>query len=297
MVSVTVRRAAESDFDWILDTAVQAGWNPGFHDARAFQAQDPEGFLVAEGGGVRLGCLSAIRYGSGFGFLGGVLAGAEAGTSDVVGKMTEALFSCGVERLEGRTVGMDVPPENEEAFTESGFRRDCELLRYEFCNSLSGAPLPEGTNFPVICPSLAVSVTQTDCLADLLLFDCRIFGCSRADFLRYWLSMPGAPVAAACEGGEMRGYAVARPCKKGYTVGPLFAEDAAAAERIFRAVCSRLPGGLPVYLTIPASNERGMKMALMLNMEPVERLTRIVRGRGGELDSERVFGVTTLRLG
>ena len=46
------------------------GWNPGLHDARAFFAADPGGFLGAFVDGELAGAVSAVRYGAGLGFIG-----------------------------------------------------------------------------------------------------------------------------------------------------------------------------------------------------------------------------------
>jgi hypothetical protein len=45
-------------------------WNPARHDARWFYAADPHGFLLAGFAGRPIGSVSAVRYGSCFGFLG-----------------------------------------------------------------------------------------------------------------------------------------------------------------------------------------------------------------------------------
>jgi GNAT superfamily N-acetyltransferase len=67
---LVVRMMAEADLEVALDWAAAEGWNPGLHDAQCFYAADPDGFLLGELDGVPVGSVSAVRYGSGFGFLG-----------------------------------------------------------------------------------------------------------------------------------------------------------------------------------------------------------------------------------
>ena len=67
--SLVVRRMTEADLALALEWAAAEGWNPGLHDAHCFYAADPQGFFVGERDGVPIGCVSAVRYGSGFGFL------------------------------------------------------------------------------------------------------------------------------------------------------------------------------------------------------------------------------------
>ena len=44
--------------------------NPGLFDAESFHAADPDGFLLGELDGEPIGSVSAVRYGTEFGFLG-----------------------------------------------------------------------------------------------------------------------------------------------------------------------------------------------------------------------------------
>ena len=41
-----IRSMTRPEFDLALDWAAAEGWNPGLHDAAAFHAADPEGFLI-----------------------------------------------------------------------------------------------------------------------------------------------------------------------------------------------------------------------------------------------------------
>ena len=67
---LVVRAMTEADLALALEWAAAEGWNPGLNDAHCFYAADPQGFFVGELDGVPVGCVSAVRYGSGFGFLG-----------------------------------------------------------------------------------------------------------------------------------------------------------------------------------------------------------------------------------
>jgi len=50
------------------------GWNPGNTDGLAFHAADPGAFLIGRLDGTPLACISVVRYGAGFGFLGYYIA-------------------------------------------------------------------------------------------------------------------------------------------------------------------------------------------------------------------------------
>jgi Acetyltransferase (GNAT) family len=74
---LVVRQMTEADLKLALDWAAAEGWNPGVHDAHCFYAADPEGFFLGRLDGVPVGCVSAVRYGTGFGFLGLYIVKAE----------------------------------------------------------------------------------------------------------------------------------------------------------------------------------------------------------------------------
>src|SRR3712207_9059113 len=64
--ALTCRPMRRPELDLALDWAAAEGWNPGLRDADAFWAADPEGFLLAGGGGGRaVGRLSAGGLGPG----------------------------------------------------------------------------------------------------------------------------------------------------------------------------------------------------------------------------------------
>ena len=69
-VRYVIRSMTRPEFDLALDWAAAEGWNPGLHDAAAFHAADPEGFLIGQLVGRPVAMISAVRYGQGFGFIG-----------------------------------------------------------------------------------------------------------------------------------------------------------------------------------------------------------------------------------
>jgi hypothetical protein len=74
---LVLRRMTETDLALALEWAAAEGWNPGLHDAHCFYTVDPEGFVLGERNGVPIGCVAAVRYGPGFGFLGLYIVKAE----------------------------------------------------------------------------------------------------------------------------------------------------------------------------------------------------------------------------
>ena len=65
-----IRALSRDEMSLPIEWAALEGWNPGLHDAACFYAADPGGFLVGELDGEPVGCISAVKYGSEFGFIG-----------------------------------------------------------------------------------------------------------------------------------------------------------------------------------------------------------------------------------
>ena len=101
---------------------------------------------------------------------------------------------------------------------------------------------------------------------------------------------------AAVDGGEIRGYAVMRPCRTGYKIGPLFAANSVVAESLLVAVASRAPGEA-IFLDIPETNRDALELVARYRMSEVFGCARMVVGPIPELPEAEIFGVTTFELG
>lgn len=66
----TIRAMTRPEVDFAIEWAAREGWNPGLGDAECFYNTDPSGFLIGLLGNKPVGAVSAVRYGSSFGFIG-----------------------------------------------------------------------------------------------------------------------------------------------------------------------------------------------------------------------------------
>jgi len=133
----TVRRMQLSEVDTIRAWADAEGWNPGTFDGPAFFAADPEGFFLGELAGEQVACVSCIRYGTDFGFLGQYIVRPEyRGRGYGL-----AVWKAGIEHLAGRNVGLDAVPEQVPNYERSGFRFAHPTVRY---SGTGGGNLPRG---------------------------------------------------------------------------------------------------------------------------------------------------------
>lgn len=279
MDGYAIRTMRRDEFALALDWAAREGWNPGLHDADAFHAADPDGFLLATLGGAPVGCVSAVRYGDAFGFVGFYIVVPERRGQGC----GLPLWQAALARLAGRTVGLDGVPAQQDNYRRSGFALAHRNVRYQ---GMGGAVPPDA-------PEL-VAPPGPDAL---LAYERELFPAPRADFLSAWLALPGACHAAWVERGRLRGYAVARLCRSGWKVGPLFADAAGIADALLSRLAAGVGAGEPLFLDVPEPNGAAVALAVRHGMAPVFETARMYAGPPPVVDLGRVYGITSFELG
>ncbi|TWA70845.1 acetyltransferase (GNAT) family protein [Azospirillum baldaniorum] len=280
MEGYRVRVMSRAELDLAVDWARAEGWNPGLHDAGAFHAVDPEGFLIGELDGEPAACISVVRYPENFGFLGFYIV-----RPGMRGRgLGWDLWQAGLRHLEGCTVGLDGVVAQQDNYRKSGFALAHRNIRY------GGAP-PAGTS------SAAALVDARAVPFDRLLdWDRALFPAPRAGFLSNWITLPGASALAAVVDGALRGFGVIRPCHSGSKIGPLYAADRGTARDLALALAATAGDG-PIFLDAPEVNRDAVLLAEELGLSPQFETARMYLGPAPAIDTARLFGVTTFELG
>ncbi|BAS00195.1 GCN5-related N-acetyltransferase [Blastochloris viridis] len=279
--SILIRPMERPELDLAVDWAAAEGWNPGLADAEAFYPADPGGFLLAQYAGTPVACMSAVRYGDGFGFVGFYIAH-PAMRGRGFGK---AVWQAGMARLAGRTVGLDGVVAQQDSYRKSGFRLAWRNVRFEGVLP----PLPRAAG-------VAIADAATVPFERIAAFDRRFFPAARHVFLARWLTLPGHRAKVALRAGALAGLAVARPCRRGTKVGPLYAEDAGCALALLAGL-NGPPLPEPVILDVPQINPAAVALVESLGFEPAFETARMYAGRAPDTDLGGLFGVTTFELG
>lgn len=282
MGTATIRTMRPEDLPLALDWAAAEGWNPGLSDAACFLAADPHGFLIAELAGEPVGCVSAVRYGDGFGFLGFYIVRARfRGQGHGL-----ALWQAAMARLRPGVVGLDGVVAQQANYRRSGF----DLLHRNIRYAAAAPREPRIADAPSVIAAGAVP------FAAVAAFDRRFFPAPREAFLRTWIGTPGHVARVVTGGDGLRGLAVLRPCREGSKIGPLFAEDPVAARALFAALLAAAPTG-PVFLDLPEPNADALAMARDAGMAPAFETARMYAGAAPALPLHRVYGITSFELG
>jgi ribosomal protein S18 acetylase RimI-like enzyme len=273
-----VRRMTREEVDVAMQWAAAEGWNPGLSDADCFYAADPHGFLVGLFDDQPVATLFAVAYSNSFGFLGSYIVQPE-----LRGRGYGLdLWRTGMAYLGSRNIGLDAVLAQQANYRRSGFQLAYYNTRYE---GVGGGKLPADVIALADVP-----------FGEVVAYDSRIFGVTREEFLKQWLTQPRARGWAVRRMGELVGYGVIRQCLRGFKIGPLFALDEEAAETLFQALSSQSPGQ-SIFLDIPEVNRAAQSLVERHRMSAVFQTARMYNKQAPELPLSQIFGVTSFELG
>ena len=277
-----IRLMRRQELDIALQWAADEGWNPGLHDAESFYAADPRGFLVGELDGEPIASISAVRYSADFGFLGLYIVKPEYRKQGYGMRIWQAAL----EHLGASSIGLDGVVAQLDNYRRSGFKLVHRNVRYQ------GHALKRSiADDAGIVPLSQVSARL------ILSYDRCFFPVGRTTFLRAWLNQPDAYALGLMQEDGLLGYGLIRPCQAGYKIGPLYAEHPVGAASLLIALMQHAPEGSPVFLDIPETNVKAIKLARHYGMAPIFETARMYKGRLLLPDIERTYGITSFELG
>jgi GNAT superfamily N-acetyltransferase len=282
--NLKIRNMRREELDILVDWAANEGWNPGLSDADIFWATDPEGFIAAELDGEMIGGGSIVDYDGTYGFMGFFIIHPDHRGRGLGNKLWHTRRQMLIDRLqENATIGMDGVFDMQAYYARGGFEFAGRDLRFQ----------TSGQSFSI--PDGIVNLGEI-AFTDIEAYDRAHFPAPRSEFLRRWLNQPGAFTLGALNGTSLTGFAVMRPCRKGYKIGPLFADNPILAENLFLALSAQTPDET-IYLDVPENNLSAMAMAKRYNMTEVFGCAKMYFGPKPNLPEHQIFGVTSFELG
>ena len=281
-----IRPATRVEFATAIDWAAAEGWNPGLGDLEAFHAADPNGFLMGWLGDVPVSSISVVRYGDGFGFLGFYIVAPEFRGRG----FGLATWQAGLDHLNGRVIGLDGVVEQLENYRQSGFVLAGRNIRFRGNPDFGRAGHPQHK----------IEKIATVDLAAVTGYDRQFFPGDRSGFVRDWVRDQSDRVRMSrfvTLGDRLAGYGTIRKCRKGYKIGPLFAETSAIALELIACLCQEYGSEGEINLDVPEGNAEGLAIAKQLGLAPVFETARMYLGNAPDLPIGKIFGVTTFELG
>ncbi len=127
-------------------------------------------------------------------------------------------------------------------------------------------------------------------------YDIECFGFDRAKFLKNWLTLPDRQSFKYLENNALKGFAVIRKVNIGFKIGPLFADNDAIAEELYRA-CLNSAIGEPIYFDIPTVNKGAIQIVKKYNAQYTFECARMYYGNAPKINMNKVYGITSFELG
>jgi GNAT superfamily N-acetyltransferase len=280
MSDLRIRTMRPDEISIAVDWAAAEGWNPGLADAACFATVDPGGFLIGELDGAPAATISCVNYDASFAFLGFYIVRKELrGRGHGL-----RIWNAAIAHAGRRVIGLDGVVAQQQNYRKSGFDLAYANVRY------GGAAAAIGEKHAGVVPLSAVPLAAVEAS------DRTVFPAARSAFLRAWLGAPGHVGRALVRDGRLAAWGVIRPCRTGRKIGPLVADDRAAAEAVLASLLASTGAG-EIFLDVPSVNRDAVALAQDLGLAPVFETARMYTGAIPPLALERVFGVTTFEFG
>jgi GNAT superfamily N-acetyltransferase len=280
MDALTIRTMRPDEVSLAVNWAAAEGWNPGLADDACFASVDPEGFLIAELDGAPAATASCVNYDARFSFLGLYIV-----RPDLRGHgYGMRIWNAAIAHAGARVIGLDGVVAQQDNYRKSGFALAYANVRY---GGTVAAPAASRAGI-IALSDVPFAAVEAD--------DATVFPAPRPAFLRAWIGAPGHTGCALMHDGRLAGWGVIRPCRKGFKIGPLVADDRATAEAVLSALLARVGGG-EIFLDVPGINREAIALAQDFGLAPVFETARMYTGAIPPLRLERVFGVTSFELG
>ncbi|MDA9478366.1 GCN5 family acetyltransferase [Bradyrhizobium sp. CCBAU 65884] len=280
MSDLLIRNLRPEEISLAIDWAAAEGWNPGHSDAACFAVPDAQGFFVGEIDGEPVATVSCVNYDDRFAFLGFYIVrdsfrGAGHGLR---------IWNAAIAHAGARVIGLDGVVAQQDNYRKSGFQLAYANIRFGGGVAACSRPPTD----VVALDTIPFALVEAD--------DATVFPARRSAFLRTWIDTSGHVGRALVRDGKLKAWGVIRPCRTGCKIGPLVADDRAAAEAIVQALLASVDVG-EIFLDVPAVNREAIALAEALGLEPVFETARMYTGAIPPLRVDRVFGVTSFELG
>jgi predicted N-acetyltransferase YhbS len=216
---VTIRVMGRADIAAGLELCRLSRWNQLAEDWRSFIDSPDGGGRLAVEDGAPVGTVAYLRYGPCFTWLSMMLVHPEARRGGIGTRLMEAAL----EALAGdECVRLDATPSGEPLYRRFGFTGEYELVRAKASGRRAFA---EG-NARLMQPADFDAVFARDR---------EVFGADRSALLASFHRRAPEMALTARRGGTLAGYCFGRPGHLYRQVGPIVAEDEAAARDLVAA--------------------------------------------------------------
>jgi ribosomal-protein-alanine N-acetyltransferase len=289
---LVIRPLQNADIPTVTGWSRREGFAPGVGDVAIYRQTDRQGLWVGWLGDEPVGCIAGVRYNASYGFIGLFLVvPPQRGKGYGLQLWKQAL----AHLADVPFIGLEAAPERVDDYAGWGFAPASPTTRWQQLDA--GAPLPvPAAPVPPWCLLEGGAIPETA----VQRFDAEREPSPRPHFLRPWLRHPAGTVLALVDrAGACHGFGRVRPCLladgDGWRLGPLVADNPAAARALLEGLLQRHPG--TVLIDAPGANAAAAPLLASLGFTPVSRTLRMYRGIPPAVSLADVYGLACLELG
>ena len=263
---IQLRAMTAADVPFGMKLKDLAGWNQLESDWHRFLQLEPDGCFVARLDGEEAGTVTTIDFERKFGWVGMVLVLPEKRRRGV----GTALLKHAIHYLQEagvQTVKLDATPMGKKVYDLLDFQDEYLIERRQGVGTAGTACECGRLDGP--------SITEA------IQFDTPIFGADRGPVLRKLAAEnPGRSFLHRDQDGIVDGYAIARPGRNAFQIGPWVAASAEAGDVLFRALLGALEGET-VFLDVVMLNQHAVELTRRYGFETQRPLIRMCLGPNG----------------
>ncbi len=283
-VKVIIRNLVYNEM-FVMDKVAEIiGRNPGLKDGEFLFRADSKGFFAAIDNSNVIGTISSINYDDKIAFIGFHYVDEFFSNTGLKEKLFEAALNAAGER----SIGLNCREEQAKLYESYGFKPSFNIISFEGISGGINKSIPPNIMSPLILH-----------FDDLYNYYKKISPYERKIFLNYWVNQPMSLLLGkyAEDDDEYKGFGLFKPCRKGFRLSPLIADDSSSAEEILISLVSHYEAGTPYYLDMPETNIEGMRMAERLSLKETGRLIRMYKGSEHEISLNNIYSFTNLEVG
>ncbi|WP_436925616.1 GNAT family N-acetyltransferase [Halosimplex amylolyticum] len=283
-----IRLLTGGDVEDALALSTQAGWNQVAADWKRFLDRSPDGCFAGTVDGELVATAAVVTYGESVSWIGMVLVDEDHRGRGHGTQIFEHALEFARDR-DGEVVGLDATDEGARIYRTYGFERVESVHRWQ---GKLDAPVGETGDYP----AGAMAPIAPENRDSIFAFDRAQVGTDRTGLLRTLLAEPETVGVCSRGAGGVDGYAIARPGRTHWQVGPVVGTDASAVTPLVRGV-SDLAGVRDVIVDAPNRRAiaRQLEQAGLAKRRKLARMT-VPEARPALLD-DSVVGFVDFAFG
>lgn len=281
----------ERDLNMVFSWCKEEGWNVGVHDPSLYYRLDPKGHMLFLKNDEPVGAISIIKHRNDFFTLGPFIVKKEYRSLGYGTKIWQQAMKTIEKNIQAATIALYSIPTQVDRYQKLGFKPALNTQGWQMKNQ----PLTQkkiGSECEIITP---------DRISAISLYDESIFAVSRKTLLSDLITLSSVTGFMLKDENGVTGFGIIRPCVDGYRVGPLFANAAENAKKLFLRLLEAV-GEEKIVIDMPSDNKNAIMFAQYFSLTPIFNGDTNIMFKGEPPENflkniDKHYGVFSLEIG